>query len=279
MKSIRSLFLLPLLLLNLGAYAAEIRPLVFGIFPYVSQAQLMQVHAPLKTQLEQKLGQPIDMVTAPDFPEFLARTQRGEFDIILTAPHFGRLAEVRDGYVRLAKTGHEVQGIFLVAADSDIKRIKDLKGKTVMIAQPISVVYQLAEETLRKQGLIHGKTVTVLETRTHNNALAAPTRKEADAAVTGQGLWAQATPEVKAQLREIGATPAVPGFMLMAHKRLPSKQISQIKQILLGFDKTPEGKAYFDKTFILRFEPINSKVMRSLDPYTKILTQTATAAK
>ena len=267
------LLLLLFCLLGPSAFADASHPLTLGVFPYVSRAQLMEVHAPLRGYLEQTLGQPVELITAPDFPEFLARTQRGEFDIILTAPHFGRLAETRDGYVRLAKTGHQVQGIFLAAADSEIKGLKDLKGKTIMIAQPISIVYQLAEEALRTVKLVPGKSVTIIETRSHNNAMAAPARKEADASVTGQGLWAQASPDIRSQLREIGATRSVPGFMLLAHKRIPAKQVQQIQRLLLSFDHTPEGKAYFERTFMIRFEKIDNKSMRALDPYTKILRQ------
>ena len=270
MGVLRIIFLL-CLTIGMASAAEQKQPLVFGVFPYISRVQLMDVHTPLRVYLEQKLGQPVDLVTAPDYAEFLARTQRGEYDLILTAPHFGRLAELRDGYLRLAMTGHQVKGVFLVSKDSDIKNIADLKGKTVMIAQPLSIIYQLSEEKLRAEGLSPGKDVTIIETRTFNNAISAPARKEADAAVTGQGLWAQAPAEVKTQLREIGSTRPVPGFMLMANKRLPAKLVKQAQHHLLGFERTSEGRAYFDSTFLLHFEPIDGKTMRSLDPFAKKL--------
>jgi phosphonate transport system substrate-binding protein len=123
--------------------------------------------------------------------------------------------------------------------------------------------------------LVPGKDITVIGSLTHNNALYAPVRRESDASATGFVLWDKADPEVRAQLREIGRTPAVPGFMLMANRRLPAELIKRIQSAVLGFDKTNEGKAYFSATEFKHFEKIDDKSMRQLDPYTRVLTQPA----
>lgn len=133
-------------LVSFPAFAAEKPPLVLGLFPYVTPVQLAQFHTPLKDYLARKLDRPVTLVTAPDFMSFVERTREGQYDPIITAPHLGRLAETCDGYQRLAQTGHTVQGIFLAPADSGIHRIEDLRGKRVMIAQKVSIIYQLAEQ-------------------------------------------------------------------------------------------------------------------------------------
>lgn len=258
-----------------GAARSAEAPLTLGVFPYVSRGQLMDYHTPLKLYLEKQLQRPVDMVTAPDFAEFMARTQRGEYDLVLTAPHLGRLAEARDGYIRVAKTGHQVYGIFLARKDSGIHSIADLKGKTIMMAQPISIVYQMGADALRQNGLVPGKDVTIIGSRTHNNALYAPARKESDASVTGLVLWDNAEPDVRAQLIEIGRTQGVPGFMLMANKRLSPALIKRIQSAVLDLHNTSEGKAYFDVTEFKFFEKIDDKTMKQLEPYTRVLTEPA----
>lgn len=250
-------------------------PLTFGVFPYVSRGQLMDFHTPLKVYLESRLKRPVDLVTAPDFAEFMNRTQKGEYDLILTAPHMGRLAERRDGYVRLVKTGHEVQGVFLVRRDSGLRKLSDLKGKTIMMAQPVSAVYQMAADHLQRNGLVPGRDVTVINTGTHNNALYAPARREADASVTGTLLWNNADPVIRAELVEIDGTRRVPGFMLMANKRVPPEQVKRIQALLLDFEKTEEGKAYFNVTDLKNFDLIDDKTMKSLDPLTRVFTDPA----
>lgn len=275
MKTLIHYFWLAILVVASGIAHAADAPLTLGVFPYVSRGQLMEFHTPLKLYLEKQLQRPVDLVTAPDFAEFMARTQKGEYDVVLTAPHLGRLAETRDGYVRVAKTAHEVYGVFLARKDSGIRTLADLKGKSIMMAQPISIVYQMGVEELRKNGLTPGKDVTVIGSRTHNNALYAPVRRESDASVTGLVLWHKAEPDVLAELMEIGRTHGVPGFMLMANKRLSPAQIKRIQSIVLSFHKTNQGKSYFDATEFKRFEKIDDKSMKQLDPYTRILTEPA----
>jgi phosphonate transport system substrate-binding protein len=235
----------------------------------------MEFHSPLRDHLAKSLGRPVALVTAPDFQSFIDRTQQGQYDLILTAPHMGRLAETRDGYKRLVQTGHTVQGIFLARKDSDIQKIEDLKGKTLMMAQPVSLFYQMADQLLRKKGLIPGESITIIDTRTHNNAMYAPLRGEADASVTGILLWNVLGQEHKDQLRVIGTTNKQPGFMLMANKRISKQDVNKLTNILMNFHKLPEGKAYLSATGYEGFKKIDDKTMKSLDPYTRVfLTQT-----
>jgi phosphonate transport system substrate-binding protein len=275
MGNMRFVLFLLVLVLGPSAMASEKTPLTLGVFPYVTPVQLTQFHTPLKDYLAKSLERPVTLVTAPDFDSFIERTREGQYDIIITAPHLGRLAETRDGYKRLAQTRHVVQGIFLTRKDSNIYKIEDLRGKNVMIAQRVSLIYQMSERLLREKGLVPGESVTIIETRTHNNAMQAPLRGEADASVTGTLLWRVLGEEQKDQMRVIGTTEEAPGFMLMANSRLSNQDIAKIKNLLLDFRQVPGSEAYFSATGYERFDPIDDKVMKKLDPYTRGLTSPA----
>lgn len=272
---LRFVLLLLGLVLGPSATADDKTPLTLGVFPYVTPVQLVSFHTPLKDHLAKSLQRPVTLVTAPDFDNFIERTRKGQYDIIITAPHLGRLAETRDGYKRLAQTRHVVQGIFLTRKDSDIQKIEDLRGKTVMIAQRVSLIYQMAERLLREKGLIPGVSVKIIETRTHNNAMHAPLRGEADASVTGTLLWRVLGEEQKGQMRVIGTTEEAPGFMLMANSRLSAQDIAKIKTLLFEYHRVPGSEAYFSTTGYEKFEPIDDKIMKQLDPYTRVLTNPA----
>lgn len=250
-------------------------PLTLGVFPYVTPVQLAAFHTPLKDHLAKSLQRPVTLVTAPDFESFVERTRQGQYDIIITAPHMGRLAETRDGYKRLAQTRHVVQGIFLTRKDSPIQKIEDLRGKTLMVAQQVSIIYQMSERLLRENGLVPGESVTIIETRTHNNAMQAPLRGEADASVTGTLLWRVLGEEQKGQMRVIGTTEEAPGFTLMANPRLSAQDIAKIKKLLLEFHRVPGSEAYFSATGYEKFDPIDDRIMKKLDPYTRVLMQPA----
>ncbi|MEW5965882.1 MAG: phosphate/phosphite/phosphonate ABC transporter substrate-binding protein [Pseudomonadota bacterium] len=257
------------------ARAGEPAPLVLGVFPYVTPVQLAQFHTPLKDYLAKNLKRPVTLVTAPDFNSFFERTRQGQYDIFITAPNLGRFAETHDGHKRLAQTGHNIQAIFLTRRDSDIQKIEDLRGKTIMIAQPISLLYQMAENLIREEGLVPGESVTIIETRTHNNSMYAPLRGEADASVTGMLLWQVLGQEQKDQMRVIGLTEEAPGFMVMANKRLSTKDINKIQALLLDYHNVADGKRYFETTGYKQFIKIENTVMEKLDPYTKILLKPA----
>lgn len=263
-------FLLALTLGSSPSMAGEKTELTLGVFPYVSAVQLAAFHTPLKDYLAKSLQRPVSLVTAPDFESFVERTRQGQYDIIITAPHLGRLAETRDGYKRLATTGHTVQGIFLTRKASTIQKIEDLRGKSVMIAQRVSIIYQMAEQLLREKGLVPGESVTIIETRTHNNAMHAPLRGEADASVTGTLLWRVLGEEQKDQMRVIGTTDEAPGFLLMANQRLPKQDVETIKKLLFDYHQVAGSEAYFAATGYEKFKKIDDKVMKRLDPYTRI---------
>lgn len=272
---LRFVSLVPALVLGLSsAMASDKTELVLGVFPYVSPAQLAAFHTPLKDYLAKSLQRPMSLVTAPDFDSFVERTHKGQYDIIITAPHLGRMAEIRDGYKRLAQTGHFVQGIFLARKDSNIHKIEDLRGKTVMIAQRTSIIYQMAEHLLRDNGLVPGESVTIIETRTHNNAMSAPVRGEADASVTGTLLWQVLGEDQKDQMRVIGTTEEAPGFLLMANQRLPKQDIEKIKSLLLNYHKVAGSEVYFSTTGYKQFQQIDDKAMKRLDNYTRIFNLT-----
>lgn len=265
-------FMLALVFSSLS-HSAEKKEISLGLFPYVTSTQLIQFHSPLISYLTQTLGLEVNIVTAPDFTSFMERTQQSQYDIIFTAPHLGRLAEKRDGYKRVAMTGHRVEGLFLAKKESEINSLDDLKNKKIMIAQRISVVYQMALQTLAEKGLTDGKNVTIIETKTHNNALYAPLRDEADASVTGVLLWHTLGQEYKDKLKVIGSTNSVPGFVLLSHPRVPARTQKKLQQALFDFGKTAEGKAYFASNGLKGFLPIDEKTMRELDPYTRIFTE------
>lgn len=252
------------------SHAAEKNELSLGLFPYVTSTQLVQFHSPLKNYLAKTLGVEVNIVTAPDFESFMQRTQKGEYDIIFTAPHLGRLAEKRDGYLPLAMTGHHVEGLFLARKDSTINSLADLKDKKVMVAQRISVIFQMVQYTLAQEGFIDGQNISIIETKTHNNALYAPLRDEADVSVTGILLWETLGQEYKEQLKVIGSTSSVPGFIILSHPLLPAKMQKKLQKAIFAFENTPEGKAYFENTRFKGFHPIDNKTMKSIDPYTKI---------
>lgn len=244
--------------------------LVFGVYPYLSPNQVVEQFTPLAEHLSQALGQAVVLRSAPNFAQFIERTHAGEYDIIFTAPHMGRLAEKRDGYRPLAQSGIPILVVALVKKDSPFRTLDDLRGRRLAVGAKMSMTYQVMNQALGKSGLELGKNVSFIDTASFSNVLEAILRNEADAGATATALWDKTPAEQRARFRELYRAPPVPGFFLLAHPRGGETMVNKLKKALMGFAKTPIGKTYFDKTGQIDFRPIDAATKKRIDPFTAV---------
>ncbi|MFA6898885.1 MAG: phosphate/phosphite/phosphonate ABC transporter substrate-binding protein, partial [Desulfurivibrionaceae bacterium] len=227
------------LILSPSLYAAsKIETLTLGVFPYLSANQMMEQLSPLCKRIEVALGKKVILVSAPDFMSYVDRTAKGEYDLVLTAPHMGRLAQKRDGWQLVVQSGQKTATVILVRNESGIRRLEDLRGKKLAVGNVRSVTYLLAEEALAQKGITLGKDVEVLETATFSNVVQSVFLGEVDAGATPTLLWdkwVHVSAEQHRQLREIyRAKPAAPSFLVMAHPKTDQATILRLRQSLLG---------------------------------------------
>lgn len=221
--------------------------------------------------LEGTLGRKVVLITAPNFKAFVGRTRNSSYDFILTAPHLGRLAEVRDGYRPLAHTMHKVQGVYLANKSSNLHGLRDLEGKVITMVGRTAIITQMAEKQLNKLGLYDGKNVTFRFTKTHNNAMYAPLRGESDASITGILLWQKiGRGESDNKIRVIGKTPESIGFQLMAAKSVSESDFLKVQKAVFNFHTTEAGKAYMAKTGFGYFDKVDDQEKSDLDPFIQV---------
>lgn len=140
--------------------AAADDSVVLGVFPYLSANQMVEQLSPLCTRIETALGKKVIMVSAPDFMSYVERTAKGEYDLVLTAPHMGRLAETRDGWQLVVQSGQKTATVILVRKESAVQQLEDLRGKKMAVGNWRSVTYLLAEEALAEKGIKLGRGLT-----------------------------------------------------------------------------------------------------------------------
>ena len=256
-----------LLLMGSHAYADD-TPLTFGILPYKGPQQMTSIFTPLRDYLQQASARKLTLVTAPNYPDFRTRTKAGEYDIILTAPHFARVAELESGFKRIAVTRYRVHGAIFVAKDSPARQLSDLTGKSLAIPPQAAIVHMLVMELARNKGLDMGRDFNLHIHESMQNALSATVRGDSDASAVDFSSWDAY--EQKNSLREIAKTVEVPGMIIMAHPRVPKAVIESMRKALLVYADTAEGKAYFAITKHGAWLPIDDATMRSLDPYVRL---------
>jgi phosphonate transport system substrate-binding protein len=244
--------------------------LVFGVYPYLSPNQIVEQFTPLGEHLTKTLGRPVVLRSAPNFAAFIERTRAGEYDIIFTAPHMGRLAEKRDGYRPLAQSGNPFVFVALAKKGSPVRSLNDMRDRGLAVGAKLSMTYQVLNQALGKSGLELGQNVRFVDTSGFSNIIEAVLRGEADAGAAPTILLNNAPAEQRAQLQEIFRSPPVPSFFLLGHPRNGDVVLKKMHAALIDFSAIPAGKAYFAKSLQGDFRPLDAATMKRLDPFTLV---------
>jgi len=256
------------------ATAAADKPLEIGVFPYMSVRAVLATYQPVRRYLERELGRPVEMYTAPDFRSFIARSQQGEYDVLITAPHFARLAQLQVGYVPLAGFTKELHPIIVVAKSSRYRNLADLRGKTVAIPDRLAIVSMMGLRLLREHGIDADRDFRLVSAVSHNSAVLDVMHARADAAITEAAALQQMPDELRNGVRVMATAGKAPHVMLMAHPRLGQAAIRQLRSLLEQFaNQSPEGRAFLAATGYEGLKPVPAAVLKSLDPYAREIPQ------
>jgi phosphonate transport system substrate-binding protein len=272
----RFLVFLALWLTGLCASAQAPQTLVLGVFPYLSPSQMIEQLSPLRKRIEEALGVPVSLQSAPDFISFVQRTAKGDYDLVITAPHMGRLAQQRDGWQLVAMSGQQTATVILVRKDSGITRLDQLRGKRMAVGSLPSVTYLLAAEALLKKGVKPGRDLDVIETASFSNVVQSVFKGEAAAGATPTLLWDKwihVNAEQHSQLREIfRAPPPNPNsFLVMCPPGTDQTTILRLRKSLLNFGDTPVGRDFLQKSQFESFLPPDEKAMARNDAFVHAL--------
>lgn len=224
------------------------RPLSFGLMPYLSTRTLLANYQPIAAALEGALKQPVQLSSAPDFDTFVKRVLDGEYDIVLLAPHYARLATKGYGYTPLLLHKAPIRGVLVSSQAQPLTGFNDLRGQNIAVVDRSALLVIAGAITLAENGLTEGADYHFVETVSHSSALHNATSGKARAALISYSTLMLAAPELQRDAllwREIAS---IPGQFYIAHSRVPTARQQAIKAALLAFEKTTEGQQFFEKT-------------------------------
>lgn len=228
--------------------AAPVTPIRLGLLPYLNTRTLITNYQPLATSLARSLQVPVLLETAPDFDTYVSRVFRGDYDLVLIAPHYARLAEVDFGYQTLLVHKQPIRALLVVRADTPLARIDDIKGQTIAIHERSAIMPILGVPWLKDHGLEESKDYQFVQTVTHSSALLYVQSRRARAAMVSYSTLIQAPAELQQDMAVAAEFAQVPGLYLMAHKRMPAARAQAVKAALLQFEASPEGQNFFKIT-------------------------------
>ena len=222
--------------------------LKLGLLPYLNTRTLIQNYQPLAAFLGKELGRAVQLETAPDFGTFLQRAFRGDYDLMLMAPHYGRLAEVEHGYRTVLIHKTPIRALMVTARQRPLASLEELRGQTLAIHERSAIIAILGVSWLRDQGLEENRDYRFAQTVTHSSALLHVQSGRARAALVSYSTLIQAPAELQQEMEIIHEYARIPGLYLLAHPRLGPAGIQAVRAALLQFEQSPEGQAFFKTT-------------------------------
>lgn len=246
-----------------GAPALEI-----GVLPNISARVLMAQYQPMREFLARETRRAVQVSTAPNWTAFHQRTLATDYDLVVTAAHLARLAQIDRGYQPLLVYAPMIKGLFVGAKSRPLRQISELGGQTLVLSNPQSLVTMRGMQWLAEQGLQRQRDFRTVSTATDDSVGAVILRGDAMAAVCSGGEFRAIPDPIKAQLQIHSTFAEVPGFVLMASPRVPAAAARTLKDQLLQFAlATDEGRAFFEATGFTGMRDIPAGLMESMDSY------------
>jgi phosphonate transport system substrate-binding protein len=211
----------------------------------LSTQKLVARFGPLVDFLSRKLGKKVRLETAPNYAEFVRRSnEEKRYDILFTAPHFYYLAQRKAGYrviVRVAAP--EMQAIIVAPKTGKIKTLNDLRGKRISTPAKISLGTVLIRDKLQSAGLDPDKDMVLVATPSHNASLLTAYKGITDAAGLMIPPFKRAKPNVRNAMMIVAKTRGTPHMPISVAPSLTEEQVHIIEESLLGLNDTKSGKA------------------------------------
>jgi len=270
-----------LLSLGVGGVLRAEPAFELAVFPYLSTRALFGLYAPLREALQDALGRPVVLVTAADFRSFFESARHGEYPLIGIAPHGARLMQREAGYVPLASARRELHPCLVVAADSPLQRLSDLRGTRLATPDRLAIVNSLARRALHDAGLDVARELTFHEYPSHSAVLAAVLQGDVQVGVLSSTVWLRTSPAEREGLRllaELHIEPPIPPMMFLARGDLPPTLQAQLRQVLLGFADTPAGAEFMRRSGHIGYREPSTEELRSLDDAAEELARALDAA-
>lgn len=221
----------------------------FAIHPLHNPTKLSDVFGPLIQYLNKNIPeQHFELEASTSYKAFDEKLKNHEPDFILPNP-YQTLEALESGYTIFAKMGDDenFRGILIVRKDSDIKNIKDLKGKTISYpAATALAATMMPQYYLYQHGLDVMNDTKSLYVGSQESSIMNVYLKNSQAGGTWPPPWkafVQANPEKASAMEVRWTTESLPNNSLMARKDIPKELVDQVKSLLLHLHESEEGRS------------------------------------
>lgn len=220
------------------------RRLEIGVIPYLPTATLIAGHQSLRRHFEETFKRPVGLSTAPDFRSFQHRVLAGDFDFTVIGPGPGWQAHLDRGHQVIAVSKRMVRIYILVAKDSPIKTLAELRGTVLATIDPLTVTSQTTLDLLRGSKLQPGTDIQVRHEKNPFNVAQALALGEVSAAGFPNIAYPNLPADIRDKLRILVETEGIPGVLFMVRPAPDVPTPEEFQAALFRFADTDSGRAY-----------------------------------
>ena len=229
----------------------------------IDAATAEQKYAGLMAMMAKALGQTIRFEFVRDFKALEQGMKERRFDLVMARPSDYPARGLRDhGYHFVATAAPAGHCHLIVAKDSPLTSIKDLKGQYIILPEKVSYMTSFCLATLRDEGLkFDDKHVF----HVYDQDAIPFGLEHGMAAAGGVASYSRVYKRwLKAGHRVLHSSPAQPYMPVIAGPRLDAAATERLKQVLTGLAGSPEGQAELDRLGITGFVTTEEVRLRQL---------------
>lgn len=221
---------------------ARTTPYQFGVFPFLPSRALEKIFAPMAASISEALGREVQFKSSLSYRNFMERSDSEQYDIAFVQPFdYVRLADEHN-YVPLAARGEKLSAVIVVKKDSNIKSVSDLKGKVIALPPDVAAVSRLTIAYLTEHGVIPGQDVEIRHLRSHASCMQQVLVGLADACGTAPPAIRFFENKMKVKFSTLAQTKKIPHTLFVASKRLSPEEHDKIRDRILSWGETEEGR-------------------------------------
>lgn len=237
-----------------------------GVLPNISARVLLTHYQPVREYLQQTLGRPVEVVTANDFRAFAHATRDGKYDAIVTAPNLGRVAQVDSRWTPIAQYEPGIPALLVGAANRD-GAVAQLRGKSLALANPQSLVALVGLRWLAGQGLQQGRDFQVVRTPNDDSLGPLIVNGEAPFAIMSMGEFRTKPESLRQSLRIVTEIATVPGFLVMANPTMAVADRQRLAEAFWAMPSTESGRRFFSLSGFTNVRRVDEREIATLDAY------------
>ena len=221
------------------------KPYIFGVHPYLTAKELLERFTPLMNYLSDELDKPVVLRVAKTYASHIELVGENKVDIAYFGPapyvklvkNYGRTPLLAKIQVAGQST---FRGAIIVAKNSPIKTLADLRGKGFAFGSPNSTMsHFIPRFVLWKAGISVDQLSHYQFIKSHDNVVLGILLGEFEAGAVKKDIYNQ---YAQKGIKVLTWSPPITAHVFVATQRFPQQRLEKLRRLFLDINNHSKGK-------------------------------------